>query len=308
MSQPTVLITGASGFIGRYIVRHFVKSQWAVIGVSSTPPENAPSGSLIRHHQLRLPSSKFPDLLRTYAPDLCIHCAGRAAPELSVQEPLSDYQNNAVLTFEVLNALRIAAPACKLILLSSAAVYGNPPSLPISEIQPAAPISPYGFHKWQCEQMCQEFTKIYGLQTATLRIFSAYGPGLRRQVLWDICQKALLEPTVELLGTGQESRDLIHARDIARAIDIVATKGPLSGEIYNLGSGQEITIADLAQQLLDLLDYSQPPIFSGGLPPGIPRNWCADITKISQLGFSPILNLHESLPRLVQWCRAEIQG
>src|SRR5438552_189686 len=79
-------------------------------------------------------------------------------------------------------------------------------------------LSPYGYHKRQAELICEEFSRVYALPTAVARIFSAYGPGLRRQVVWDICEKALATGKLELRGTGAESRDFIHAADIARGL------------------------------------------------------------------------------------------
>jgi len=206
-----VLITGVAGFIGRYVARHFSSQGWSVIGIGTSPPENAPLANLTKYFCLKLPSSDLNEILQKHPPLICIHCAGRASVGLSISEPSLDFYTNSVITFELLNAIRLHASNCKLIFLSSAAVYGNPQLLPVSETQTVAPISPYGFHKLMCEQMCLEFTKVYGLQTASLRIFSAYGPGLRRQVVWDICQKAITQGSLLLQGTGQESRDFIHA-------------------------------------------------------------------------------------------------
>jgi nucleoside-diphosphate-sugar epimerase len=91
---------------------------------------------------------------------------------------------------------------------------------------------------------------VYGLATASVRIFSAYGPGLRRQVLWDICQKVITQKTLILQGTGQESRDFIHALDIAKAFRVIACDAPMQGEVYNLASGQEVTVRELATLVL----------------------------------------------------------
>jgi UDP-glucose 4-epimerase len=157
-----ILITGVAGFIGRYIARYFFQKGWKVWGIDNSSPENAPLSMLTEYHQLRLPNQDFNRLLKQKSPTLCVHCAGRASVGLSLEYPSEDFYANTVLTFELLNTIRINAPQCKFIFLSSAAVYGNPTTLPVSETQVTMPISPYGFHKLQSEQLCSEFNHIYG--------------------------------------------------------------------------------------------------------------------------------------------------
>ena len=225
------------------------------------------------------------DLLKKHSPAICIHCAGRSSVAFSLTEPSADFYDATVLNFEILNALRLHAPDCRYLFLSSAAVYGNPKSLPVKETDSPDPVSPYGFHKYQCEQSCLEFSKIYGMSTASLRLFSAYGPGLRRQVLWDICQKIFIHKSLSLQGTGKESRDFIHAIDIARSLKIVAENAPMQGEIYNVGSGREVKIEELTRMILSETQSNLSPRFDGVVPQGTPLNWKADISKLESLGY-----------------------
>lgn len=303
-----VLITGAAGFIGRYLARHFFNLGWSIIGIDTSPPENAPLLNLTAYYSLQLPHSDLAQILIQHQPDVFVHCAGRASVGLSITEPATDFHKNTVVTYEVLNTLRLHLPSSRFIFLSSAAVYGDPETLPIQENHAASPLSPYGFHKLQCEQICQEFTKIYGVPTASLRIFSAYGPGLRRQVIWDICQKAITQKRLTLQGTGKESRDFIHALDIAQAVHLVADLAPMSGETYNLASGREVTIQQLAQFVLNTLELEQIPEFDGIVPSGNPLNWQADISKLEMLGFVPAVALERGIKVFTNWCLAELIG
>ena len=211
-----------------------------------------------------------------------------------------------VVTFELLDALRRRVPGCRFIFLSSAAVYGEPDSLPVSELEPVKPILPYGFHKRQCELLCEEFASIYGMPTASLRIFSAYGAGLRRQVIWDLCYRVLTEGKLELKGTGTESRDFIHVQDIVQAAIAVLDNAEKVGEVYNVASGEEVAIKELAERLVAALGMDAEPVFDGVVPPGHPRNWRADITKLKRLGFSPKISLEDGLSSFATWCRSEI--
>jgi UDP-glucose 4-epimerase len=303
-----ILITGAAGFIGRALTRHLAKQQYKVFGMDRIPSENAPLADMQGYEQIELPNPRLAQLLANWRPDVMIHCAGRASVPAAMQDPHADYIDGPVLTFELLGALRQNLPGCAFILLSSAAVYGDPPQLPISEDTQIRPVSAYGYHKWQSEMTCAEFASVFGLRTASARIFSAYGPGLRRQVMWDIVHKALTQSEIRLQGTGQESRDFIHVQDIAHGLDVVLNNALMQGEAYNLASGYETKIMDLADLITEQLQIKSKPLFSGELPAGTPKNWKADITKISMLGFSPHIPLVEGVGGFISWACREIKG
>jgi UDP-glucose 4-epimerase len=309
MGAKTVLITGVTGFIGRSVARCFAEEGWLVVGIGTKPPENSPLANLAAYYSFKLPDLLLREVLVSHKPDVCIHCAGRSSVVLSVTDPVQDYYTNSVLTFEVLNALRLYRPECRFVFLSSAAVYGNPVSLPIQEaVHLPSPLSPYGFHKLQSEQLCLEFSKVYGISTTAVRIFSAYGSGLRRQVLWDICHKAINGQVLSLQGTGRESRDFIHVSDVARALMVVVNVAPMLGEVYNLAAGREVTVADLAGLVLNCLGSSSSLVFDGSIPVGTPANWRADVSKISKLGFAPRVSLEDGVEAFVDWCKAELRN
>jgi len=304
--MKTALVTGAAGFLGHHVAAHFAREGWNVVAVDHVPPPAERFAPAVVYHRLRLPNALLGSLIAAEAPSVCIHCAGCASVGLSLESPDVDFHGNTVLTFEVLEALRRNAPECRFVLLSSAAVYGNPATLPVSETHPPAPLSPYGFHKLQCEMLCAEFARFFGLRTAVARIFSAYGPGLKRQVIWDICQRVLKNGALPMHGTGRESRDFIHADDIARGLFAIAGTAPATGEIYNLASGREVTIGELARLLVAELKPGLEPKFDGQPTPGDPLNWQADISKIRALGFTPQIAFEDGLREVVRWSRAEL--
>ena len=305
--KKNVLITGVAGFLGRYAAREFLRAGWCVSGLDVVAPENAALSPDVTYHRAALPGAALAEILRREQPDACVHCAGRASVALSMEDPSADFHGNTVLTFELLDCLRRHAPGCRAIFLSSAAVYGNPATLPVREDHSIAPLSPYGFHKRHGELLCEEFSRVYSLPTLSVRIFSAYGPGLRRQVVWDICQKAMSGTRLELRGTGTESRDFIHAADVARALVLLAENAPAQGEIYNLATGRETSISELAELILGVLDRSAPPAFDGINPSGNPLRWQADISRIAALGFAPALPLETGLRQVANWCAAEFE-
>ena len=301
-----ILITGVAGFLGRTLARHYFELGWKVIGTDIIAPENSPTSFLIRYLCTNLPNPSFVQLLKDTKPSVCIHCAGRASVGASIRQPYEDYIQGPELTFYVLNCLHEVTPECRFVFLSSAAVYGNPPVLPIQEATLPAPISIYGFNKWQSEIICREFFEVYQQPTASVRIFSAYGPGLRRQVIWDICEKTSSGDTLNLQGTGKESRDFIHSQDIGKGIEIVAKSAGMSGEAYNLGSGRQITISFLANLALDYLQSGKKKISFDNIETiGNPLNWQADIQKIKQLGFSPNIPFEKGLHAYITWFLSE---
>jgi UDP-glucose 4-epimerase len=299
----TAIITGAQGFLGRYIAAEFVARGWNVIGLDRNPAsqEGAPPLRLHEAHTMDLRSEPLDSLLSEKAPALIVHAAGSSSVSDSMADPCGDFENGVGIFFYVLNAVRRCAPTCRVLFLSSASVYGNPDSLPVSEDAPPRPVSAYGFHKSLCETLLQEFHSLYGVRSCAVRVFSAYGPGLRRQVLWDICQKALKLQSFQLSGTGDETRDFVHARDVAQAVRIVSEKAAFRAEAYNVASGEETRIADLARTVVSSLATDSAFTFSGTRRLGDPIRWRADITRISRLGYRAQVPLEEGVREYAAW-------
>lgn len=305
--QPCVLIIGASGFLGGYIAEEFRRHNYAVSGVDASDSKHPARTDLFRHKNLTIPSDHFDFLLKDIQPKIVINCAGSSSVARSISNPSLDYKANTALVFELLEAIRLHAPDCRFITLSSAAVYGNPTVLPIHENLNLRPLSPYGFHKLQAEILCQEYSSIHGIHTTIARIFSAYGRGLRRQVIWDIARKYAIYGAVELMGTGEETRDFIHAKDVAIAIRLLAERSEFKGEAYNIASGTEVSIRDLASLLIHAFGGQQQASFNGRQDPGTPKNWRADIRKLSSLGFSPSTSLPVGIGDVHAWFQSEVQ-
>ncbi|HET6407593.1 MAG TPA: NAD-dependent epimerase/dehydratase family protein, partial [Chthoniobacteraceae bacterium] len=122
--MKNVLVTGAAGFLGRYIVREFADAETTVMGVDVIDPEAVALGDGVLYEQIALPSDEFDRVVAEFVPQICIHCAGRASVALSMQDPLTDFGDSVGLTFQTLDTLRRLAPACRFVFLSSAAVYG----------------------------------------------------------------------------------------------------------------------------------------------------------------------------------------
>jgi UDP-glucose 4-epimerase len=297
----SALVFGVSGFLGGYIAAELIASGYLVTGIDSGSRRRHTLPGLTHYAQLPVHGEAMHSLLQELQPSIVINCAGSASVGESLIHPSLDFRANTILVFDILEALRNASPHSRFIMLSSAAVYGNSLDLPIRESHGLNPVSPYGFHKLQAESLCIEYSRIYGMQTAIARIFSAYGAGLQRQVIWEMVRRALLNGAVELMGTGEETRDFIHARDVSRAIRILAETCPFQAEAYNVASGQDVSIRELAETVTLMVGNQTFPHFTGKDDPGTPKNWRADISKLQALGYVPSVPLRDGLREVLLW-------
>lgn len=302
-------MTGSSGFIGQYIVKELKTHEWSVIGLDRHEIESSQFRSFLdRHVVLQLPSDSLGTLLEHHKPDYIIHAASTSNVQISLKDPYFDFRGSVNILFHLLEMIRRYSPRSKLIYISSAAVYGNPEHLPVSEDEPLKPLSPYGYHKMLCEKIVREFFEIYGIPGCSVRIFSAFGNGLKRQVLWDLCKKAREQPAIELYGTGRETRDFIHASDIARGIRLIAERSDFQNNVYNMSSGVETSISSLAYLVLKYLGIEKSVVFSGSARKGDPTRWRGDISRLSSLGFTPKVGIKEGVKEYVNWANSEIQN
>jgi len=269
-----IFIIGSKGFIGSHLITTMLTQNFDVIKIDSSSDKHGTGQR-----------SRIVEILKINQPDVCINCSGAAHVPRSFDAPFNDFEKNTIMVYEILDAIRIHSPHTRFVHLSSAAVYGNPRTLPITETAPTMPISPYGFHKLAAEKICQEFTQLYGLKTISLRIFSAYGPGLRKQLIWDSYQKWKQSPVVELFGSGDETRDFIFITDLCEAIITIIRNGDFNGNSINIASGISTSIRDIVTMLIHELGENKEIHFIDKKRTGDPDCWCADVRSLNELGF-----------------------
>jgi UDP-glucose 4-epimerase len=224
----------------------------------------------------------------------------------SLSDPLGDLKGSALVLAHVLNRMARLPSTPRLVLISSAAVYGDPTALPVGEDAPIAPVSPYGFNRAITELVAREFQETFSVPATILRVFSAYGEGLRRQVLWDVSRMVVRDAAVLLAGTGIETRDFLHVTDVARAIAVVAGDSGTADETYNVASGVETPIADLAGWIVHEIGAGIPIAFSGIRRPGDPGRWTADTSKIATLGFRASVDIETGTRSYARWALAQL--
>lgn len=292
------LIIGSKGFIGESLKKYLENKQETAVWGADVVVDYVDTE---KYFLIDASNSDYKSIFETQGFDVCINCSGAASVPDSILHPLRDYQLNTVNVFKILDAIRTYQPKCKFINLSSAAVYGNPNLLPIKENAPALPLSPYGIHKLQSEQICSEFFRFFGIATCSLRIFSAYGEGLKKQLFWDLYRKTKDQKKINLFGNGKESRDFIYILDLLDAIELVANKADFHGEAINIANGEEVFIEDCVASFYNNFDQTIDYCFSGEGRAGDPNNWIADISMLKSLGYERKFNLEKGLENYYKW-------
>ena len=274
-----ILIIGSKGFIGSHCVDHFSKKH--LVFTADILPDDSSN-----YFHLSDSQTDFDILFTKQSFDVCINCSGAASVPDSLKDPLHDFTLNTVHVFKVLNSIARHQPGCRFLNLSSAAVYGNPDSLPITENAAVHPLSPYGWHKQFSEMLGKEFYTTKKIPCCSVRIFSAYGVRLKKQLFWDLYQKAKQSKQVRLFGTGNESRDFIYIHDLVKAIELVTLHAGFSGECINVANGREITLREAAETFVRELGEGHHVEFNNETRPGDPLNWCADISILKTFGYN----------------------
>jgi len=296
------LVTGAKGFIGSCISKYFKDEGYDVAGWDIAA-DDIGGIQIDEVNMLKFELVKLK--LDEVNPNIIIHCAGSADVGKSVKYPNIDFENNVIATHNLFFAMQeCGMSATKIIFLSSAAVYGNPSELPIREDAAMNPLSPYALHKEMGERICKYFVSNYGFDIKILRIFSAYGVGLKKQIFWDMEQKIKNTKKLEMFGTGNESRDFINIEDLIRAVYIIAVTAPKTEMLFNVANGEEVYIKDIVTYFANSYGVDSTRIsFNGMAREGDPLNWRADISKLEMLGYKPKVNIEEGIARYVKWIK-----
>lgn len=292
-----ILVIGSKGFIGSHCVDYF-SCEHEVWGCDIALDYNTPN-----YISIDAVDSDFLGIFEQSQYDVCINCSGAANVPFSLEKPFNDFKLNTLNVFKLLEAIRKYSPTCKFITMSSAAVYGNPELLPISEKQKRIPVSPYGYHKVMAEMICEEYSRYWNIKTCCLRIFSAYGPRLKKQLFWDLYHKIKEQEIPMLWGTGKESRDFIYISDIIKIINLAITHSKFDGEVVNVANGKQITIAEVADTVRKVSGTDKLIKFNGEKRIGDPINWEADIRIIKKWGYKQSYDLETGVNEYIKWIK-----
>lgn len=299
-----ILITGGAGFIGHNIALYLKNRGFEVVVIDSF--EHSSPYALRRLNTYEIPViNSDARIFNSYEGfDIVIHAAAYISVEESIKDPVKYFENNVVSTARV--GFECAKRRSKLIYLSSAAVYGEPIEIPIREDHPLNPKSPYGLSKLMSEQVLKQYADLYELKHIVLRLFNVYGPGQNPAyagVINSFINRLKENKPPIIYGDGTQTRDFIYVIDVARVVEVLIERDLFNGEVYNVGSGEETSINELAEKLMNILNKRIKPIHVAERLGDIKRS-SADILKLKKaIGFTPTSlekGLREMLGALIE--------
>jgi nucleoside-diphosphate-sugar epimerase len=304
------LVTGGAGFIGSHLAEALVSRGERVRVVDSLVTGNRRNlahvqnidfleGDLAELHVARRAVEGV---------DFVLHQAAIPSVPRSVKDPATSHRANIDGSLNVLIAARDAGVK-RVVYAGSSSAYGNAATLPKVETMPAAPLSPYALQKFVSEQYCQLFTRLYGLETVTIRYFNVFGPrqdpsspysGVISLFIRALCEGR--QPTI--YGDGEQTRDFTYVTNVVDGVLRACHAPDANGEVINVATGGRISLNELFRAVRDLTGATLEPLYAAGRQ-GDVRDSQADIQKARQLlGYEPTVSLDAGLAKTLEWHRA----
>lgn len=281
-----VLVLGGSGFIGSELVR-ILRLKDKKVTVVTRDRSNRASERSDDVTSMPYTEDGFKTLIQRFNFSSIFILTSNPHPIYSVESPMVDVELSLSPLLNMLKVLKDENFDGLVWYTSSVAVYGSLTEKFLSESHTPRPISPYGIAKLTCETYCKYYAEQFRLKVGILRLFSTYGPSLRRQVIYDVFEKMKKNPpTIELLSSKGDARDFSHVYDIAAAMEHLNEIFVPGGDIINIGSGEATTILDIAQIIKEHVGYKGVIIDAASSRRSIDGvAWCADTSKLSMLGY-----------------------
>ncbi len=298
------LITGAAGFLGSSLANHLAREGHQVRGLddlsAGDPQALSPDVHFTRGDVGDRP--KLWTLLQDV--DVVYHLAARVSVPESVLYPRDYNTVNVGGTVALMEAMRDVGVR-RVVLASSGAVYGEIDEQPLREAFIPNPRSPYAVSKLAAEFYVRTIGKLWGIETVSLRIFNAYGPGQHLPpshppVVPYFLRQALRGGTLVVHGDGNQTRDYVYVDDVISAMVAAATAPDVDGLVINVGSGTETSVRELVQAVLEVAGTRPQIIYNSQSSGGVSR-MCADLTLArAKLSYRPSIRLEDGLRLTVQ--------
>ena len=294
-----IVIFGGSGFIGSHLAQSF-RSNVNLTIVSQSPIK---SKILNCNYKVFQYSQKnIYEFISQNQFDIIHLLSGNPHPSNSYMDPSIDIKLTINPTLSILEVLRKISFKGILWLSSSVAVYGSCFDKYLSEDSDCYPLSNYAVAKLSIENYAKLYAKNYNLKIGIYRLFSTYGPGLKRQVIYDnICKMRDGLPNIFLVSSMESARDFSYVKDQAMAIKFLSDNIEPSGDIYNLGSGESTKIIDLVKIIAEFMNYKGKISCLQDTKNTHDVSWTANINKITALGFKQSYSLREGIKETLSY-------
>jgi UDP-glucose 4-epimerase len=304
------LVTGGAGFIGSHVVRLLIEE-----GYDVTVIDNLTTGyrqNLAPFDGVLFIEADVRDAVTVEQAmedvEIIFHLAASVGNTRSIENPIEDSEINVIGTLRLLEAARRAGTR-KIVCSSSAAIFGELKTLPIAEDHPCEPDTPYGVSKLAEEKQCLAYAKLYDIEAVCLRYFNVYGVNQRYDAYGNVipifAHLMLRGEALTIYGDGEQTRDFVSVRDVARA-NLMAARAPGLSGAFNVASGESVTINRLTELMSEASGISVE-VLHGSPRQGDVRHSRADISAAhAALGFEPTVTLVEGLEEYMAWARAEL--
>ena len=315
----TVLITGITGFAGSHLAERFVTDGVVVHGIAHEDPPyrhlDAVADRVVVHRGDILDVDAVSAALVAARPDAVVHLAAQAVPTLAARDPVSAVRVNVLGTATLLASLD-AHPAVRLVMASSADVYGVPDSELVDERAPLRPVNVYAATKVASEALVREFGERRGATTTVLRPANQIGPrqhpglaaaGFAKQIAE--AEAGVAEPVVRH-GVLDARRDFLDVRDMAAAYAAAADLTDAGATVYNIGTGGSVSVTEILETLIGL---ARVPVRAELDPErvraGVPAAFALDAGRFrKRTGWAPRIDLRTSLLDTLEYWRAQVRA
>ncbi|EOX3438085.1 NAD-dependent epimerase/dehydratase family protein [Vibrio cholerae] len=302
----TVLVLGGAGFIGSSLIKYLLsETDYKIIslGRGNLNEEH----DRVKHIQSNININELNGIEEYVEGNLLsiINCSGSGSVLKSHQNPNVDFYQTACSTSDSLEFVRLNYPDAKFIQISSAAVYGECTEIPQRISTAIKPVSTYGFNNAISEMLVENYSNIYDISCIILRVFSVYGSGLKKQIVWDAFNK-LSRGEGDFFGTGDEIRDFIHINDLSRIISSSISSDTMKTlKVINCGTGVPTKISQLIEMIRHVMESDCQVTFTGNMKTGDPKGFLAEVEYDQKLQFIP---LEIGLRNYYAWFLEEING
>jgi nucleoside-diphosphate-sugar epimerase len=307
------LVTGGAGFIGSHLCEELARRGETVRVVDSLiTGKRANLAHVPNVEFIEGDLADFPVATRAVRGiDYVLHQAAIPSVPRSVEDPITSNRANIDASLNLLVAARDAGVK-RVVYAGSSSAYGNSATMPKVETMPTAPLSPYALQKLVAEQYCQMFTRLYGLETVTIRYFNVFGPRQDPSSPYSgvisLFIKALFEnQRPKIYGDGEHTRDFTYVANVVDGVLRASHAKDASGEVINVATNGRVSLNQLFTTLRSLVGANVEPIYDKPRA-GDVRDSQADINKAARLlGYKPLVTFEQGLKNTVEWYRSTVE-